>query len=120
MWDHFFFCTDATNERPSSFLQEGIDLQSITSAVNQDSSIFSHGYPFHYIRGQTWIWDINFGPLKYVNYQMVNFSFDIKVLIDFSLTVKAAPLIFISGRGLALTSAKEGNSGFINNLVKSF
>ena len=31
------------------------------------------------------------------------------VLIDFSLTVKAATLIFISGRGLAMTSAKEGN-----------
>ena len=31
------------------------------------------------------------------------------VLIDFSLTVKAATLIFISGRGLAITSAKEVN-----------
>ena len=36
------------------------------------------------------------------------------VLIDFLLTVKAATLIFISGRG----SAKEGKSGFIYNLVK--
>ena len=39
-----------------------------------------------------------------------------KVLIDFSLTVKAATLIFISGLGLAITSAKEGKSGFIYNL----
>ena len=39
-------------------------------------------------------------------------------IIDFSLTVKAATLIFISGRGSALTSAKEGKSGFIYNLVK--
>ena len=30
------------------------------------------------------------------------------VLIDFSLTVKAATLIFISGRGSAIPSAKEG------------
>ena len=40
------------------------------------------------------------------------------VLIDFSLTVKAATLIFISGRGLAISSAKEGKSGSIYNLVK--
>ena len=41
------------------------------------------------------------------------------VLLDFSLTVKAATLIFISGRGSAILSAKEGESGFICNLVKS-
>ena len=35
------------------------------------------------------------------------------VLIDFPLTVKAATLIFISGRGSAIPSAKEGKSGFI-------
>ena len=33
------------------------------------------------------------------------------VLMDFSLTVKAATLIFISGRGSAISSAKEGKSG---------
>ena len=32
------------------------------------------------------------------------------VLIDFSLTVKATTLIFISGRGSAILSAKEGES----------
>ena len=41
------------------------------------------------------------------------------VLLDFSLTVKAATFIFISGRGSAISSAKEGKSGFIYNLVKS-
>ena len=41
------------------------------------------------------------------------------LLIDFSLTVKAATLIFVSGRGSAISSAKEGKSGFIYNLVKS-
>ena len=41
------------------------------------------------------------------------------VLLDFSLTVKAATLIFISGCGLAISSAKEGKSGFIYNLVNS-
>ena len=40
------------------------------------------------------------------------------VLIDFSLTVKAATLIFISGRGLAVSSSKQGKSGSIYNLVK--
>ena len=41
------------------------------------------------------------------------------VLLDFSLTVKAATLIFISGCDSAISSAKEGKSGFIYNLVKS-
>ena len=41
------------------------------------------------------------------------------ILIDFSLAVKAAPLIFISERGSAILSAKEGKSGYIYNLVKS-
>ena len=41
------------------------------------------------------------------------------VLLDFSLTVKVATLIFISGCGSAISSAKEGKSGSIYNLVKS-
>ena len=41
------------------------------------------------------------------------------VLLDFWLTVKAATLIFISGCGSAISSAKEGKSCFIYNLVKS-
>ena len=41
-----------------------------------------------------------------------------KVLLDFSLIVKAATLLFISGCGSAISSAKEGKSGFIYNLVK--
>ena len=43
----------------------------------------------------------------------------IDILLDFSLTVKAATLIFISGCGSAISIAKEGKSGFIYNLVKS-
>ena len=39
--------------------------------------------------------------------------------LDLSLTVKAATLIFISGCGSAISSAKEGRSGFIYNLLKS-
>ena len=41
------------------------------------------------------------------------------LLLDFSLTVEAATLIFISGCGSAISSAKEGKSGFIYILVKS-
>ena len=41
------------------------------------------------------------------------------ILKDFSLTVKAATLIFISGRGSAISSANQGKSGSIYNLVKS-
>ena len=43
----------------------------------------------------------------------------IYILLGFSLTVKAATLIFISGRGSTFSSAKEGDSGFIYNLVKN-
>ena len=38
------------------------------------------------------------------------------VLLDFSLTAKAVTLIFISGRGSAMSSTKES---LIYNLVKS-
>ena len=41
------------------------------------------------------------------------------ILIDFSLTVKAETLIFISGRGSAILSAKQGESGSIYNSVKN-
>ena len=41
------------------------------------------------------------------------------ILLDFSLTVKAATLILISGCGSAISSAKEGKSGLIYNLVQS-
>ena len=41
------------------------------------------------------------------------------ILIDFSLTEKAATLIFISGRGSAISSAKQGKSGSIYYLVKN-
>ena len=37
-----------------------------------------------------------------------------KILLDFSLTVKAATLIFISGCGSAISSAKEGKLVFFN------
>ena len=48
-------------------------------------------------------------------FEVLNFN----LLLHFSLTVKAATLIFISGCGWAISSAKEGKSGFIYNLVKS-
>ena len=46
-------------------------------------------------------------------------GFVYQVLIGFSLTVKAATLILISGRGSAISSAKQGKSGSIFNLVKN-
>ena len=48
-----------------------------------------------------------------------NVSESCTVLLDFSLSVKAATLIFMSGCGSAISSAKEGKSGFIYYLVKS-
>ena len=43
---------------------------------------------------------------------------NVYVVLDFSLTVKAATLIFISGCGSAISSAKDGKSSYIYNLVK--
>ena len=40
-------------------------------------------------------------------------------MTDINIIVKAATLIIIPGRGSAITSAMEGKSGFIFNLVKS-
>ena len=54
-----------------------------------------------------------------MNFFEICFLVDHLVLLGFSLYVKAATLIFISGRGLAISSAKEGKTGFIYNLVKS-
>ena len=45
--------------------------------------------------------------------------FSFTFVIDFSLTVKAATLIFISGCCSAISSAKQGISGYIINLVKN-
>ena len=41
------------------------------------------------------------------------------VLLDFSLIVKTETFIFISGRGSAISSAKERKSDYIYNLVKT-
>ena len=43
----------------------------------------------------------------------------VHVLIDFSLTVKAATSIIISGPGSPISSGKQGKSGSIYNLVKN-
>ena len=48
-------------------------------------------------------------PLKLVLYTNKN------VLVDFSLTVKAATLIFVFWRDSAISSAKQGKSGSIRN-----
>ena len=42
-----------------------------------------------------------------------------RVLYNFSLSVKAVTLTFISGRGLAISSAKQGKSGSMYTLVKN-
>ena len=56
-----------------------------------------------------------FHPLGHVNFNI----YKAWILLDLSLTVKAAALIFIYVCGSAIPSAKEGKSGFIYNLVKS-
>ena len=50
---------------------------------------------------------------------MHSYGAKLRVLLDVSLTVKAATLIFMSGWGSAISYAKEGKSGFNHNYVKS-
>ena len=45
-------------------------------------------------------------------------EFDYGYNITFLLSVKAVTLIFISGLGSAISSAKQGKSGYFYNLVK--
>ena len=59
------------------------------------------------------IGELNWFWLKTWDPYIVTFN-TIHVLLDFSLTVKAATLIFIYGRGSAISSAKEGKSGSIS------
>ena len=56
---------------------------------------------------------------SFYSLHVLRFEIIFNVLLDFSLTVKAATLIFISGCGSAISSAKEGKSDFVYNLVKS-
>ena len=51
--------------------------------------------------------------------QVLNQIHRLVILIDFSFTVKAASLMFISGRGSAISPAKKEKSGSIYNLIKS-
>ena len=55
---------------------------------------------------------------KVNQYVLIDFSLTVKAA-DFSLTVKAATLIFISGRCAAISSAKQGKSSSIYYLVKN-
>ena len=53
--------------------------------------------------------DINIFNISHADYP--DGSYMKEVLLDFSLTVKTATLIFISGCGSAIPSAMEGKSG---------
>ena len=54
-----------------------------------------------------------------VHHSYFSHLFHILLLLVFSLTVKAATLIFISGRGSAFSSAKEGKSdcSYVSSLI---
>ena len=52
-------------------------------------------------------------------YKTTDYTRAVMLLIDFWLTVKAVPLIFIYRHGLAISSAKQGKSGSIYYLVKN-
>ena len=49
---------------------------------------------------------------------LISLARTVSLLLGCSLNVTVATLIFISGCGSAISSAMEGKSGFIYNLVK--
>ena len=55
----------------------------------------------------------------YKKIELPHYFASLILLIDFSLTVKAATLLFISGRGLANLSSIKGKSGSIYKLGKN-
>ena len=96
-------------------LQDQIQLQEDLKALAYGANKWRMGINASKINimsnHRTWI------PLTY-HYSLNNHILE-QILLDFSLTVKAATLIFISECCLAISSAKEGKSSFIYNLVKS-
>ena len=78
---------------------------------------FTQGRIRVHVNGLLWVFNqeqYQFGLLSIMLLFLVK-----HVLLDFLLTVKAATLILISGRGSAISSAKKGESGLICNLVRS-
>ena len=82
---------------------------------NEPPLVDEHAFPLADSVGSSAHVTMPLGPQSF----MLHIRGKLIVLLDFSLTVKAATLIFISGRGSAILSAKEGNSGFIYDMVKS-
>ena len=58
-------------------------------------------------------------PCQTMNWSSLMHDCEKSVLIDFSLTVKAVTLIFISGRCSAISSTKQEKSDSIYNLVNN-
>ena len=79
--------------------------------------------PYLHVYIQLMLLEIRKNIWKYTSqvlasFKLPNLPTSIEILIDFSLIVKAATLILISGRGSAISSAKEGKSGVIYNLIR--
>ena len=58
-----------------AYLLGKLDWDDITTIVTQPGIIASHGFPFHYSSGETWLWEI-FLDNNYINLVMYNISFN--------------------------------------------
>ena len=77
-------------------------LQSVQAAIDHQLQEMEKEFPNRRVALVTFNSEVSYLPLWH------NFIVYFELLIDFSLTVKAATLIFISGRGSTISSAKEG------------
>ena len=71
----------------------------------------------HTIIKELYIQTTWYGDLVYKFRRLLNFS--LKLFYNFLFSVKAVTFNFISGRSLAISSAKQGKSGSIYNLVRN-
>ena len=50
------------------------EWESITTHIDQSAVIVSHNFPFHYVIGGMWAWDISFQGSSYINMIVYNMS----------------------------------------------
>ena len=63
-------------EKISVYLTENVTWESLTTTVNHPTVIVSHGYPFHYLSEELWLWKVFFNSSTYVNAVVFNISFN--------------------------------------------
>ena len=62
--------------KTTAYLTKNVTWENITTIVNHPAVIVSHGYPFHYLSEELWLWEVFFNSSTYVNAIVFNISFN--------------------------------------------